>query len=309
MNLKRIWIFILAVFLLVSGCSNSTNPAATLDSNARTPDPGTEIYEPTAIPTPQPKATENIPLAVSVNGEGILLQDFNDEVQRLLKAAEELEQPLDDAKAGEMVLRNLVDTILLAQSAREAGFKLSDETYQQKVVELIEKSGGDEAFQKWLVDNQYTSESFERMYRLQIEASWMRDIIINKVETRAEQIRARQILTTSKTKAEEIYAKLVNGEDFSYYAWGYDQLSGGELGWFPRGYLVLPQVEEQVFNLQPGEFTGVIESTYGYHIVQVMERELDRELTKDTLLQRQRQALSEWLENKRASSNIEIIKN
>lgn len=309
MNLKRIWIFILAVFLLVSGCSNSTNPAATLDSNARTPDPGTEIYEPTAIPTAQPMATENIPLAVSVNGEGILLQDFNDEVQRLLKAADELEQPLDDAKAGEMVLRNLVDTILLAQSAREAGFKLSDETYQQKVVELIEKSGGDEAFQKWLVDNQYTSESFERMYRLQIEASWMRDIIINKVETRAEQIRARQILTTSKTKAEEIYAKLVNGEDFSYYAWGYDQLSGGELGWFPRGYLVLPQVEEQVFNLQPGEFTGVIESTYGYHIVQVMERELDRELTKDALLQRQRQALSEWLENKRASSNIEIIKN
>jgi len=83
-------------------------------------------------------------------------------------------------------------------------------------------------------------------------------------------------------------------------------LAGGELGWFPRGYLILPQIEEAVFNLQPGEYTEVIESVYGFHIVQVLERELDRELTQDALIQKQREALMEWLTEQKSLSLIEI---
>ena len=81
------------------------------------------------------------------------------------------------------------------------------------------------------------------------------------------------------------------------------------MGWFPRDYLVLPQIEEAVFILQPGEYSPVIESNYGYHIVQVMERELDRELTQDALLQKQRLTLMDWLESQKASSSVILSQN
>jgi len=70
--------------------------------------------------------------------------------------------------------------------------------------------------------------------------------------------------------------------------------------------LVLSQIEDAVFNLQPGEYSEVIESAYGYHIVQVMEHELDRQLTQDALIQKQKRAISEWLVNQKANSSVSI---
>ena len=81
------------------------------------------------------------------------------------------------------------------------------------------------------------------------------------------------------------------------------------MGWFPRNYLVLQEIEEAVFNLQPGEYTQVIESTYGFHIVQVMERELDRPLTQDALIQKQKKAISDWLQDQRGTNSIVLNQN
>jgi parvulin-like peptidyl-prolyl isomerase len=72
---------------------------------------------------------------------------------------------------------------------------------------------------------------------------------------------------------------------------------------------VLPQIEEVVFNLQPGEYSHVIESTYGYHIVEVMEREFDRELTQDALLKKQRLTLMAWLVDQKANSSVILSQN
>ena len=130
--------------------------------------------------------------------------------------------------------------------------------------------------------------------------------IIGEVPTRVEQIRARQILVQSKSLADEIYQRLEAGADFATIAWSYDPLTGGELSWFPRNYLVLKNVEDAVFNLQPGQYTPVIETPYGYQIVLVMERELDRPLTQDALLTHQRITLSDWIKEQKAKSDLKI---
>lgn len=47
---------------------------------------------------------------------------------------------------------------------------------------------------------------------------------------------------------------------------------GGDLGWVVRGQMV-PEFEKVCFELKPAEISGIVTTTYGYHIVQVLERE------------------------------------
>lgn len=307
-TIQQLFLIIIS-FLVLTGCTTSQT---TTPPDIQTPDPGIIISTETIV-VPEESATlvptPSEPMITMINDEGIWLSDYEDEVQRYEAAATKLEKEIDENQVREIVLETMTDTLLLAQGARASGFILDQNSYTRKFETLVIESGGENQFQQWLLDNYYSPESFERLYKLQIEAAWMRDYLISQVPTRAEQIRARQILVSSKTLADDIYNQLQNGADFDYYAWGYDQLAGGELGWFPRDYLVLPQIEEAVFNLQPGEYSQVIESSYGYHIVEVMERELDRELTQDALLQKQRLALIVWLADQKAKSSVILSQN
>ncbi|MDO9087544.1 MAG: peptidylprolyl isomerase [Anaerolineaceae bacterium] len=303
-KLHRLLSSCIILIFFITGC-NQTQSTLTPDNTIGTPEitKGTEtVTGPISTQTVEPTPPE--PLVASVNDEGIWLSDYEADVQRYLDAAANLVKEVDENQAKELVLDTMIETILLAQGARESGFVLDQEMFTKKMEQLIIDSGGENQFQQWLNQNNYSQVSFERIYRQQIEAVWMRDQIISQVPTRAEQIRARQVLVSSKALADSIFNELENGAEFDYYSWGYDQLSGGELGWFPRDYLILPEIEAAVFDLKPGEYTDVIQSTYGFHIVQVMERDLDRNLTQDALLQKQRIALESWLTEKKANSTI-----
>jgi peptidyl-prolyl cis-trans isomerase C len=198
----------------------------------------------------------------------------------------------------------MVDNVLLAQSARDNGYQIVDSLVNDRYQEMIDGIGGEGQFSDWMQKNHYSNESFMRLFKIEIEAAWMRDRILSKVPTRAEQIRARQILVQSKALADEIFQRLEAGADFATLARSYDPITGGELSWFPRNYLVLKNIEDAVFNLQPGQYTQVIETTYGYQIVQVMERELERPLTQDAILAHQRTALSDWIQEHKAQSEL-----
>ncbi|MBK6839994.1 MAG: peptidylprolyl isomerase [Bacteroidetes bacterium] len=92
-----------------------------------------------------------------------------------------------------------------------------------------------------------------------------------------------------KAKLEEFRTKILAGEDFAVYAALYSQdqgsaKKGGELGMFERGSMV-PEFEAAAFRLKPGEVSPIIETKFGFHILQLIERRADQINVRHILLQ------------------------
>lgn len=266
----------------------------------------TRLPQPTATFTPLPPTPIPEPLAARVNGEAITLAEFEAEVHRHI-SAQETDEPVNEDAARAIVLEDLVNQVLLAQGARELGFTAAEDLLQERLQRVVENAGGERQFERWLERNQYTLESFEKALARSIEAAWMRDRIIAEAPVQAEQIHARQILLYSPEDAAQVLADLRTGTEFATLAAIYDPITGGDLGWFPRGYLTDPKLEEAAFSLQPGDYTEVIETAVGYHILQVIERDPARPLDPEALLIWQERALHDWIEQRRNQVLIEII--
>ncbi len=75
----------------------------------------------------------------------------------------------------------------------------------------------------------------------------------------------------AKTRIDEVIAKLKGGADFADMAKAYSDDStgprGGDLGGFMAGAMVAP-FEEAVKALKPGETSGIVETPFGFHVIQ-----------------------------------------
>ncbi len=227
-------------------------------------------------------------------------------MQRYRQAREAAGQAFNEREARQVVLETIIHELLLAQAARQAGFQVTDVLLQSRLDALIAERGGQEAFQAWMKANGYDTLTFRRALERAIQAAWMRDQIITKVPTQAEQVHVMQILFYNEQEAQQAWQSLQNGVPFEKLARQYDALTGGDLGWFPRGYLLEPAIEEEAFRLKPGEYSGVIKSEIGFHIIKVLERAV-RPLSPRALSLFQRRALEEWLQQQREKSQIQII--
>lgn len=261
---------------------------------------------PTGTPTAIPPTPTPIPLAARVNGEAITLAEFQAELARFQAAGVE-PLPAEEALAGERVLQELIDQVLLAQAAREAGFTLDEAAVQARRDELAARAGGEQALADWMATNGYTEETFRTALARGAAAAWMRDRIAETVPEAAEQAHARQILLRDSAEAAEIYAALQAGADFATLAASYDPVGLGDLGWFPRGYLLEPALEEAAFSLEPEAYSPVIETRLGFHILQVIERRTNRPLDPEARLALQKKALQAWMADRRSQSEIEIL--
>jgi peptidyl-prolyl cis-trans isomerase C len=246
-------------------------------------------------------------MAARVNGEGILLTEYQAELQRYQAGIQEAGEAYDEANASQAVLEVLENQTMLAAAAQQQGYSVDDAALQARLDELTQEAGGSEQLQSWLSANFYTEDSFKTALKRDMQATWMKQQIIAGVGTTAEQVHARQILLDSQAEADGILAQLQSGASFEDLAYGYDSLTGGELGWFPRGYLLQPAVEDAAFSLEAGGYSGVISTSYGYHIVQVIEKDAQHVLSPDALLFIQRQALNSWLEQQRGQASIEVL--
>jgi peptidyl-prolyl cis-trans isomerase C len=247
------------------------------------------------------------PMSVRVNGEGILLSDYDSEMQRYQAGMTELGQEYDPATAKLAVIDAMTKQVLLAQAARDLGYSIEDVALKTRYDELAAEAGGEEALKTWMSKNFYNDESFRRALALDMAAIWMRNKIVADVPQTADQVHARQILVKNENDAIAIERQLQVGKVFETLAFEYDPLTGGDLGWFPPGFLLQPDVEKAAFALQPGQYSGIIPTSYGFHIVYVIERDSQHSLAPEPLQLIRRKALEKWLSDHLAQSAIEIL--
>lgn len=289
--LKTIALLVFIAFL-AAGCTKST--------------PTVNPTQPPVQNTAEPSPTEP-PMALKVNGEGILLADYEADITRLQMALTETGEEMTPEQQKERVTSNLIDELLLSQAAVQAGQNISDEKLQQRIDTLVNDVGGQEKFNAWLTQYGFTDASFRAALRRSILAAWQRDQIINSVPTTADQVHAAQLLYQDKNNAEQALSKIKSGVDFETLAREQDPTLAGDLGWFPQGTLTQPQVEQAVFALQPGETSEVIESSIGFHIIHLIDRDAQHPLSIEARRKLQELKLDEWLKASRDVSTIEIL--
>lgn len=95
------------------------------------------------------------------------------------------------------------------------------------------------------------------------------EIVLEPTVSEAERERVRHQLA-------ELRERVIKGEKFSMLATLYSQdpgsaKKGGELGFFTRGEMV-SEFESAAFALKPGEVSPIIETQFGFHIIQLIER-------------------------------------
>ena len=122
----------------------------------------------------------------------------------------------------------------------------------------------------------------------------------------------------AKQKLQGLRQRMEDGDDFSALAKAHSDdkasaLKGGELGWVSPGVLV-PAFEEAMTNLSPGEISQPVQTQFGWHLIQVLDR-ADKDNTKEHRKEQARQQLRKqkieeeielWLRRLRNEAFVEI---
>lgn len=290
---------ILLLSLLLSGCGALPQLAAPSS---------TALPSPTAPPpTPTP-----LPLAARVNGQPITLEEFERELRRFEQAQSVAGTELaTHENAKQHVLQTLIDLKLLMQGALTNDLPVEEAQVEERLKAMAEAMGEATQWEAWLAANEYSEAALRTALWEEMLVMAMVTSLADTVPEEMEQVHARHILVATQEEAEALLAKLQAGTDFALLA---QQVSldastrpaGGDLGWFPRGFLLQPEIEEAAFALQPGEISSVVRSELGYHLVETLERG-PHPLDATVRIALQRKAVEDWLRAARDSAEIEIF--
>lgn len=255
-----------------------------------------------------PIATDDSAVA-TVNGRPISREDFDEAVAGAVARNEaQAGQPLAPAQIAQIenqVLTTLITRAILMQRADDIGISVTDEQFDNRRDEFLAQFPNDTAYQGWLQQQGLTEEEFAEELRFALRVDTLLEdevysgIEVTEEEARAfydenpqyfqqpEQVAARHILLNTqdleseediaakREEAEAIREELIAGADFAELARerseGPSASRGGDLGTFGRGQMV-PEFEEAAFALDEGQISEVVETQFGFHVLQVTEK-------------------------------------
>jgi parvulin-like peptidyl-prolyl isomerase len=134
-----------------------------------------------------------------------------------------------------------------------------------------------------------------------------------------ESAKLRIISTTDEKKAQDILAKIKQGDDFGELAYGLSEdsyrVKSGDVGYIHKGRM-LPEIDAVAFKLKAGEVSDIIKAENNWFIIKVEDKKPEQQMTfeetkaklqKELEAERANELKKKWIDNLRAKAKIEIL--
>ena len=190
---------------------------------------------------------------------------YRSDIERARKQLPPEAQQYSKAAVYRYLLKNLIDTHLVAAAARKEG--LSKRSKIVKQVRRFEDRILHQAYLDERITGTLSDERLKERYQAYLKSS-----------SATEEIQARHILVQTREQAIEVIRQLNKGVDFADLAknisTGPSGKQGGDLGYFTRERMV-PSFSEAAFATSLGEFTPEpIKTQFGWHIIKVEDKRI-----------------------------------
>jgi peptidyl-prolyl cis-trans isomerase SurA len=248
----------------------------------------------------------------SVDKEVILRSDVMEELGPALEdiRKQATDEADFNRRANDELLATLniaIENKILIRQAQLAGAQVDKDMLDKQIEDIRKRYKSNEEFLKVIEDAGETMSDFRERIRKHMLAAIMgirkheefkKDAVISEADvaqyyqdnkekfSHPDRARVRRIFLSAGSTAEdrartlarleEIRQEIEAGADFAQLAQslsnGPEAKEGGMMGWVKRGDLDRT-LEEAVFSLPEGGVTGVLESSFGYHIFKVTKKE------------------------------------
>ncbi len=290
---------------------------------------------------PRLSDTSRMPdVVANCNGKKITKDDLINQARQMqaqmAQATRGQQVPALDDAFYKQILESMISQELLLKDAKDQGITVSDEELKPQLAALRGRFP-DEATYKKALEQEGLSEN-ELQEKLRQEAviqKYVSTRIMNDVAVtdqaarefydknldkmqRPERAHLRHILIRAepnaaaadkqkaRDKAEDLLKRIQGGEDFAKLAAENSddpgsKVRGGDLSWMARGQTV-PPFEKAAFALtKPNDLSGVVETQFGYHIIQLVERKA----ASTVPFEEARPQITQMLQQRQASERFE----
>ncbi len=242
-----------------------------------------------------------------VNGEQITQGDLDRELYIMQKQFADLDKA-DSEQLAEIkrdIVENLITRQVLYQESQRRGIEVDEAAIDERLAAIKKRFPEEGTFEKMLEEMDLTEDGLKVQLRegMAIQSLLDREVM-NQVEVsdreskeyydknpdlfkQPEKVHASHILIKvdpeggEAKKAEalkeikKIQRELKEGKNFAELAKKYSECpssaDGGNLGAFARGQMVKP-FEDTAFSLKEGEISDIVETRFGYHLIQAGDR-------------------------------------
>lgn len=261
--MRRPLIFILFLLPMLTACASASAQNPTLPA------------VPTQAPVLEqlPTSVEGTALVARVNGIEITQEQF----ERALLRTQQANFGSDAGLLYDGVLESLIEQTLIEQAAPGLNVAVTEEQVDAELLANKQLVSDTAAWERWLTDNLYTEAEFRDSLRASMIANAVLAQVSEDLPAAVMQVHARHILVATEAEANDMLARLQNGEDFATLAASYSRdvttrERGGDLGWFMDGELLEQSLSQVAFALDPGQMAGPVATRLGYHVLEVIER-------------------------------------
>jgi parvulin-like peptidyl-prolyl isomerase len=236
----------------------------------------------------------------------------------------------------ETTLDQMIDDVLIQEKAKELGITVTAADVQQNIDGQLQQAATsstqapitdtqqitptavpqeqlDQIYQDALTSMGLTDKEFQSIVERGMYRSKVQDYLATQVVTTGLVIHVEMIVTDTQEVALAAQTRIEAGEDFATVAKEVSsdpqvQDNGGDLGWVTTGQLSSlygQPMEDLAFSLSVGQ-VGMVESNNKFYVVKLLDRNENGPLPADVVSQRQSSALSDWLQERKASPDVQI---